>query len=113
MLCVQRILGPIDLTRGPRLMCDRMTGALKMSNLLILGSVPSANHTSRIDAPHRQGLFPTLPINPSAVIQAWIARSRQWRALGELAERNDYLLKDIGVSQDEAWREAAKPFWQR
>jgi uncharacterized protein YjiS (DUF1127 family) len=29
-----------------------------------------------------------------------------------LAERNDYLLKDIGVSQSEALREAEKPFWE-
>jgi uncharacterized protein YjiS (DUF1127 family) len=42
----------------------------------------------------------------------WIDRSRQRRQLGELAELNDYLLKDIGVSQEEARREAEKPFWQ-
>jgi uncharacterized protein YjiS (DUF1127 family) len=29
-----------------------------------------------------------------------------------LAERNDYLLKDIGVSQSEALREAETPFWE-
>jgi uncharacterized protein YjiS (DUF1127 family) len=48
----------------------------------------------------------------SATIRSWIERSRQREALGKLAERNDYLLKDIGVSQAEALREAAKPFWQ-
>jgi len=42
----------------------------------------------------------------------WIDRSRQRRQLGELAELNDYLLKDIGVSREEAMREAAKPFWR-
>jgi len=42
----------------------------------------------------------------------WIDRSRQRRQLGELAELNDYLLKDIGVSREEAMREAEKPFWQ-
>jgi uncharacterized protein YjiS (DUF1127 family) len=46
-------------------------------------------------------------------IARWIARSRQRRALREIAERNDFhLLKDIGVSQEEAFREADKPFWQ-
>jgi uncharacterized protein YjiS (DUF1127 family) len=30
-----------------------------------------------------------------------------------LAERDDYLLKDIGLSQDDAFQEAAKSFWQR
>jgi uncharacterized protein YjiS (DUF1127 family) len=47
-------------------------------------------------------------------VTRWIARSRQRRALREIAERNDFhLLKDIGVSQAEALREAEKPFWRR
>lgn len=41
----------------------------------------------------------------------WIERSHQRKQLGELAELNNYLLRDIGVSQEEARREAAKPFW--
>lgn len=45
-------------------------------------------------------------------IALWIARCRQRRALEELARLNDRLLKDIGVSKDEALREAAKPFWR-
>jgi uncharacterized protein YjiS (DUF1127 family) len=45
-------------------------------------------------------------------IARWIARSRQRHALREIAESNDFhLLKDIGVSQEEAFREADKPFW--
>jgi uncharacterized protein YjiS (DUF1127 family) len=47
-------------------------------------------------------------------VTRWIARSRQRRALREIAERNDFhILKDIGVSQAEALREAEKPFWRR
>jgi uncharacterized protein YjiS (DUF1127 family) len=47
-------------------------------------------------------------------VTVWIARSRQRRALLEIAESNDFhLLKDIGVSQEEALREAEKPFWRR
>jgi uncharacterized protein YjiS (DUF1127 family) len=47
-------------------------------------------------------------------IARWIARSRQRRALREIAESNDFhLLKDIGVSQEEAFREVDKPFWRR
>lgn len=42
-----------------------------------------------------------------------IARSRQRRALEELAKLNNHLLQDIGVSKDEALREIAKPFWRR
>ncbi len=43
----------------------------------------------------------------------WIARRRQRLDVGELAERNDYLLQDIGVSRGAALHEAAKPFWKR
>ena len=39
----------------------------------------------------------------------WCARSRQRRALADLDDR---LLKDIGVSRSAAAREAAKPFWR-
>jgi uncharacterized protein YjiS (DUF1127 family) len=47
-------------------------------------------------------------------IARWFARSRQRRALREIAESNDFhLLKDIGVSQEEEFREADKPFWRR
>ena len=47
-------------------------------------------------------------------VTGWIARSRQRRALLEIAESNDFhLLKDIGVSHEEALREVEKPFWRR
>jgi uncharacterized protein YjiS (DUF1127 family) len=49
-----------------------------------------------------------------STVGRWHARSRQRRALREIAERNDlHLLKDIGVSREEALREAEKPFWRR
>ena len=49
-----------------------------------------------------------------STVGRWFARSRQRRALREIAERNDFhLLKDIGVSQEEALREADKAFWRR
>ena len=49
----------------------------------------------------------------AATLRLWIERSRQRRHLAELAAWDDHLLKDIGVSRDEALREAAKPFWQK
>jgi len=55
-------------------------------------------------APHLR-LFDTLRV--------WGERNRQRHALRLLAERDDYLLRDIGLSKDEAFRETAKPFWQR
>jgi uncharacterized protein YjiS (DUF1127 family) len=47
------------------------------------------------------------------IIARLIARLRQRQALREIAEANDFhLLKDIGVSREEAFREADKPFWR-
>ncbi len=46
-------------------------------------------------------------------IRLWAAKRRQRRALSELAERNDRLLLDMGISPDAARIEAAKFFWQR
>jgi uncharacterized protein YjiS (DUF1127 family) len=38
----------------------------------------------------------------------WQERADQRHALSEL---NEHLLKDIGISASEAYREARKPFW--
>ena len=48
-----------------------------------------------------------------ALVRLWLARSRERRILYEMAQRDDYLLRDIGVSQQDAFREAEKPFWRR
>jgi uncharacterized protein YjiS (DUF1127 family) len=48
-----------------------------------------------------------------ATLLLWIERSRQRRALSELAMLNDHLLKDVGLTQEQARREAPKPFWQQ
>jgi uncharacterized protein YjiS (DUF1127 family) len=61
---------------------------------------------------HRRRILPSLSTQLLRIIHTWIERSRQRRALLGLAERNDYLLKDIGISQSEALREAEKPFWE-
>jgi uncharacterized protein YjiS (DUF1127 family) len=48
-----------------------------------------------------------------STVGRWFARSRQRRTLREIADRNDFhLLRDIGVSQEEALREADKAFWR-
>ena len=44
-----------------------------------------------------------------AMLELWLERRRQRRALLEL---NDHLLKDIGLSRADAWQEGTKPFWQ-
>ena len=45
-------------------------------------------------------------------LRVWIERSRQRRTLCELGELDDALLKDIGISRDQALREGAKRFWK-
>jgi uncharacterized protein YjiS (DUF1127 family) len=45
-------------------------------------------------------------------VSVWLDRWRQRRALRDLAEQNDYLLGDVGLTREEALREAAKPFWR-
>ena len=43
-----------------------------------------------------------------STIRMWFERNRQRRALAELDDR---LLRDIGVTSAQARSEAAKPFW--
>ena len=65
------------------------------------------------DAAEKKSLAGRITLFPRTILR-WIARARQRRALREIAERNDlHLLKDIGISQEEAFREAHKPFWRR
>ncbi len=51
-------------------------------------------------APRRRGLV--------ALLRRWYRRARERRALAEL---DDYLLKDCGLTREQARREAGKPFW--
>jgi uncharacterized protein YjiS (DUF1127 family) len=80
-----------------------------MSNLVAIGSArrSSLSHaTNKLSAAVRR-LLATI----GAAIEAWAAHRRQARALADLAEYDDYLLADIGLTRDEARRETAKPFW--
>ena len=43
------------------------------------------------------------------VIDRWMERGRQRRALADLDDR---LLKDIGIARSDAAREIDKPFWR-
>jgi|RhiMethySRZTD1v2_1073278.scaffolds.fasta_scaffold225940_2 uncharacterized protein YjiS (DUF1127 family) len=58
--------------------------------------------------PDTQAIF----IRPLRTVAAWFVRSSQRRALHELAH-DGHLLSDIGLTRDEALREAVKPFWRR
>jgi uncharacterized protein YjiS (DUF1127 family) len=66
------------------------------------------------DAVDRSRALTAPLVGLSAIIGAWIARSRQRGALRELAERDDrdHLLQDAGITPEQARRASAKWFWQ-
>jgi len=91
------------------------------------GSDDLDDWSTRNVAPTLSRLCPSRPSHPSfpspgtlattwtvlsTILRVWIARSRQRRALSRLID-DRHLLKDIGVSQEEALHEAEKPFWRR
>lgn len=43
------------------------------------------------------------------VVDGWFARRRQRR---DLAELDDHLLKDLGLTRADVEREVGKPFWR-
>ena len=47
-----------------------------------------------------------------ATLASWIARSRRRKAIAGLAELDARLLRDIGVTPEQALRERTKWFWQ-
>jgi uncharacterized protein YjiS (DUF1127 family) len=44
-------------------------------------------------------------------IALWIARHRRRKALEEMAQLNEHLLRDVGLSRAQILKEAARPFW--
>jgi uncharacterized protein YjiS (DUF1127 family) len=46
------------------------------------------------------------------MIATWMMRNAQRRALRELSQEGR-LLADIGLTHEQALREASKPFWRR
>ena len=85
----------------------------QMSQSLFHNSTLTVQRTAGISARRRARRLSIPQSTLAATIGLWIARNRQRRHLAELAEWDDYLLKDIGVSRDAALRAAAKPFWRR
>jgi len=56
----------------------------------------------------RRVRFPTV-WQIASVLQCWCDRAAQRRRLAQLEDR---MLKDIGVSKADAYRESSKMFWQ-
>ena len=48
-----------------------------------------------------------------AWVEAWSRMSERGRQRRALADLDDHLLRDIGMTRDHARREAEKPFWKR
>jgi len=83
---------------------------MQMSKPFVHGSPASLGRLADEPVPFRQSDSSTAAPFRLQTIGRWIARRRQRNALRELDE---HLLKDIGLSRDDALREAAKPFWQK
>jgi uncharacterized protein YjiS (DUF1127 family) len=49
---------------------------------------------------------------PLKTVGTWLVRAAERRALRELAQEGS-LLSDIGLTREQALREASKPFWRR
>ena len=76
------------------------------------GFIPFCGYTATpLDARPSERTAPV--VNWRSLLDIWAARARQRQALGELADLNDHILKDIGISRDDALREAGKWFWQK
>jgi uncharacterized protein YjiS (DUF1127 family) len=65
--------------------------------------------------PPVQAAGPAAPLHQSSsgppVWWRWLDRPLQRLALREIAD-DPHMLSDLGLSRDEALREAAKPFWR-
>ena len=84
-----------------------------MTSLHLRGSMTSADSGAQNARPHRRGVAKVPQEDAFATIRGWCARRRRRKSLGRLAELDDHMLKDIGLSREEALRESAKWFWQR
>jgi len=74
---------------------------------------PATGRITRVSPnARRRGLAPRLRQGLSfvgALLQEWRRRSR---SRAELAKLDDRMLRDIGVTRGDVWREINKPFWR-
>jgi uncharacterized protein YjiS (DUF1127 family) len=84
-----------------------------MTEPLVRHDHPAADQTMRGRAEPPEDNSAAPPRGWLAAVFSWVERNAQRRALRELARFDDRLLKDIGLSLQQARREADKPFWHR
>ncbi|MGY4419500.1 uncharacterized protein YjiS (DUF1127 family) [Bradyrhizobium sp. JR6.1] len=73
-------------------------------------SIPPA-HAADPSTPYHQSSSGTSPGARRPGWWFWLDRPLQRMALREIAD-DPHLLRDIGLTRDEALREAVKPFWR-
>lgn len=47
------------------------------------------------------------------ILTAWAERAQRRNELRELLDVPEYLLKDMGITREEIYREYRKPFWRK
>ena len=62
-----------------------------------------------VPAAHRSGATQSLLARAMAALQTWVRRSR---GRDDLAELDDHLLRDIGLTRSQVENERSKFFWQ-
>jgi len=91
---------------------QRDSGHQDMSSGLVHRRSLFVDHAAEAHVGRRGGSASVTPADLSRTIKLWIERSRQRKALADVADLSGWLLRDIGVSDEDARREAAKWFWQ-
>ena len=84
-----------------------------MTRLPVREPTAMPDDSGRETRTRRHGMHPSPWGSLFATFRGWVVRRRQRRTLAGLSELDDHLLKDIGVSRQEAARSCAKWFWQR
>ena len=71
-----------------------------------MSTVP-AIRTARLDQP----ALPMLLSRLAALVRRLALNASRWRQRRDLADLDDHLLRDIGVTREQARRESSRPFW--
>jgi uncharacterized protein YjiS (DUF1127 family) len=113
MLCGQQLAGSIHPAPRNGSQEPNAVWSAKMPNIMAQGWARTPSQAPGRYALHQQEHSSSAFVGWLKIMRLWIARSEQRRTLGELAEQDERMLRDIGVSREAAQGEVAKPFWRR